>query len=127
MGLTGPLPTTRVAVHIDELALDGFERIDRDQVAAAFQRELARLLRRHITDGANATGLAASGGATSGGATSGGHPAGEAPLAAASDHAYDGIFGLTLRLPPAASARRLGIELARAVHAGLTRPGQAAR
>jgi hypothetical protein len=33
-------------VEIDELVLDGFERIDRDAVAGAFRRELDRLLRR---------------------------------------------------------------------------------
>jgi len=32
-------------VEIDELVLDGFERVDRDAVADAFRRELDRLLR----------------------------------------------------------------------------------
>ena len=36
----------RVEVEIDHLVLDGFERIDRDAVGAAFGRELDRLLRR---------------------------------------------------------------------------------
>lgn len=39
-------PPWRVEVEIDELVLDGFERIDRDAVAGAFRRELDRLLRR---------------------------------------------------------------------------------
>jgi hypothetical protein len=92
-----------VEVHIDELALDGFGRVNGEQVAAAFRRELSRLLRRDVIAG-------------------GVRPGGGAPLAAATDHAYDLIAGLTL--PPTRSARRLGIELARAVHAGLTRPGE---
>ena len=33
-------------VEIDQLVLDGFERIDRDAVESAFSRELGRLLRR---------------------------------------------------------------------------------
>jgi len=37
----------QVEVEIDKLVLDGFERIDRDAVGAAFGRELDRLLRRH--------------------------------------------------------------------------------
>ena len=39
-------PPWRVEVEIDELVLDGFERIDRDVVDGAFRRELDRLLRR---------------------------------------------------------------------------------
>jgi hypothetical protein len=37
----------QVEVEIDQLVLDGFERIDRDAVGSAFGRELDRLLRRH--------------------------------------------------------------------------------
>ena len=36
----------QVEVEIGQLVLDGFERIDRDAVGAAFGRELDRLLRR---------------------------------------------------------------------------------
>jgi hypothetical protein len=36
----------QVEVEIDQLVLDGFERIDRDAVGSAFGRELDRLLRR---------------------------------------------------------------------------------
>jgi hypothetical protein len=49
--LTGvPAPVSgpggwRIEVEIGELVLTGVRRADRDQVAAAFQRELARLLR----------------------------------------------------------------------------------
>ena len=37
----------QVEVEIDQLVLEGFERIDRDAVGSAFGRELDRLLRRH--------------------------------------------------------------------------------
>jgi hypothetical protein len=105
-----PVAARDIRVHIEELALDGFERVNGDQVAAAFRRELARLLRRDVS--------------------ADGPVAGEAPLAAAADRGYDLISGLTLPArvsTQATSARRLGVELARAVHAGLTRPGQAER
>jgi hypothetical protein len=48
MGMTpasDPLPW-RIEVEIDELVLNGFERVDRDAVSDAFRRELDRLLRR---------------------------------------------------------------------------------
>lgn len=43
---TGEGPAWQVEIEIGQLVLDGFDRIDRDAVAAAFGRELARLLRR---------------------------------------------------------------------------------
>ncbi|SFS96538.1 hypothetical protein [Saccharopolyspora flava] len=33
-----------VRVHVGELVLDGFEHVDRDRLAAAFQAELVRLV-----------------------------------------------------------------------------------
>ena len=58
MGMTHasePLPW-RVEVEIDELVLDGFERVDRDAVATALGQELGRLLRRDPGQLASAAG-----------------------------------------------------------------------
>ncbi len=83
-----------VRVDIGELVLDGFGRVDTDKVSAAFQSELARLVRERGV-----------------------------PLAAEGGRALDALSGLPA-LPATASARRLGQELARAVHAGLSGRGE---
>ncbi|GAA2765298.1 hypothetical protein GCM10010103_43390 [Streptomyces paradoxus] len=89
---TGVTPAPReIRVEIGELVLDGF-RADPDRVSAAFEHELARLVRER------------------------GVPA-DGPWTA------DVLSGL----PPLAaglSARRLGQELARAVHEGLCGRGE---
>ncbi|MFF8846592.1 hypothetical protein ACF08N_28405 [Streptomyces sp. NPDC015127] len=98
MGLNEAPRETAVRVDIGELALDGFGRgVDPERVSAAFQAELARLVRERGV-----------------------------PIAADGGRALDGLAGLP-PLPATASARRLGQELARAVHAGLTGRGEVTR
>lgn len=88
----GPAPVPReIRVDVGELVLDGF-RADPDRVAAAFEHELARLVRER------------------------GVPA-DGPWTA------DVLSGLP-PLPAGLSARRLGQELARAVHEGLSGGGE---
>ncbi|GHH78854.1 hypothetical protein GCM10018793_30400 [Streptomyces sulfonofaciens] len=84
-------------VDIGELVLTGFARtIDPDRVTAAFEAELGRLVRERGVP------LAADGGA----------------------RALDVLGGLP-PLPANLTSRRLGQELARAVHDGLAGRGQA--
>ena len=83
-------PPQSVRVDIAELVLDGFGRLDPDRVAAAFQQELTRLITEHGVD-----------------------------LAADEDVVLEQLTGLP-QLPRPSSAHRLGEELARAVHAGLS-------
>ncbi|NLU71909.1 hypothetical protein HCC61_04285 [Streptomyces sp. HNM0575] len=84
-------------VDIGELALDGFQG-DPDLVLAAFETELARLVREHGV-----------------------------PLAAGDGpHTVDALAGLP-PLPATVSAGRLGEALARSVHAGLAGDGEAPR
>ncbi len=94
-GPRAPLPDVRV--DIGELVLTGFGRgVDPGRVTAAFEAELTRLLREHGV-----------------------------PLAAAgTDRSLDSLAGLP-PLPANLSARRLGQELARAVHEGLAGRGEA--
>lgn len=84
-------------IDIGELVLTGFGRgLDPDRVTAAFETELTRLVREHGV-----------------------------PLAAeGTGRALDTVTGLP-PLPANLSARRLGQELARAVHEGLTGRGEA--
>ncbi|MEK2476007.1 MULTISPECIES: hypothetical protein [Streptomyces] len=94
-----PAPRT-FRIDIGELVLDGFDArtTDPDRVSAAFQAELARLVRDRGV-----------------------------PLAAAGDGsglALDGLAGLP-PLPATTHPVRLGEALARAVHAGLTGRGEA--
>lgn len=84
----------RIEVEIGELVLDGFAGIDHDRLAAAFRRELTRLVE---TRGV--------------------------PLAAGGDRTLGLLAGLP-PLPPGASPRRLGEALARAVHSGLCGGGR---
>jgi hypothetical protein len=84
-----------VRVDIGELVLAGFERLDADLVSAAFQAELARLVRERGV-----------------------------PLAADGGQALDALSGLP-PLPATTSPGRLGEALARAVHAGLSGRGEA--
>ncbi|MFB7212917.1 hypothetical protein [Streptomyces sp. NPDC056255] len=72
-------------------------RVDPDRVSASFEHELTRLVREHGV-----------------------------PLAADGSLAVDGLTGLP-PLPAGLSARRLGQELARAVHAGLSGRGEVTR
>ncbi|MFJ8074341.1 hypothetical protein ACIQ7Q_10480 [Streptomyces sp. NPDC096176] len=84
-----------VRVDIGELVLDGFGRgVDPERVSAAFRDELSRLVRERGV-----------------------------PLAAGGGRALEGLAGLP-PLPATASARRLGQELARAVHEGLCGRGE---
>lgn len=85
-----------IRVEIGELVLDGF-RADPERVAAAFERELTRLVRQHGV-----------------------------PLAADGPLTADALSGLP-PLPAGLSARRLGQELARAVHEGLSGHGEVTR
>ncbi|SCK08539.1 hypothetical protein [Streptomyces sp. WMMB 322] len=91
----GPRDAPReIHVEIDELALDGF-RGDPGLVLAAFENELARLVREHGV-----------------------------PLAADGEpHTLDALTGLP-PLPATVSAGRLGEALARSVHAGLAGDGE---
>ncbi|MBD0840631.1 hypothetical protein [Streptomyces sp. TRM68416] len=96
MGVT-PRDTPReIRVEVGELALNGF-RVDPERVSAAFERELARLVRIHGV-----------------------------PLAAGGPLTLDALSGLP-SLPAGLSARRLGQELARAVHEGLSGHGEVTR
>ncbi|MER6012890.1 hypothetical protein [Streptomyces bluensis] len=69
-------------------------RVDPERVTAAFERELTRLVERHGV-----------------------------PLAADGPLTLEGLSGLP-PLPAGLSARRLGQELARAVHEGLSGHGE---
>ncbi|MFR9793404.1 hypothetical protein ACL07V_32830 [Streptomyces sp. MB22_4] len=82
-----------IRVEIGELVLDGF-RADPARVSAAFERELARLVRLHGV-----------------------------PLASYGPLTVDALSGLA-PLPAGLSDRRLGQELARAVHEGLSGHGE---
>ncbi|MFD6286819.1 hypothetical protein [Streptomyces sp. NPDC060205] len=83
-----------IRVDVGELVLDGF-RVDPDRVSTAFAHELTRLVREHGVPLA----------------------AGRGPVT------LDALSGLP-PLPAGLSARRLGQELARAVHAGLSGEGE---
>ncbi|HWU07620.1 MAG TPA: hypothetical protein VN520_14770 [Streptomyces sp.] len=86
-----------VRVDIGELVLDGFGRVDPERVSEAFQAELSRLVRERGV-----------------------------PLAADGGQTLEALAGLP-PLPSSLSARRLGQELARAVHTGLSGGGEATR
>jgi hypothetical protein len=87
-----------IRVDIGELVLDGFgSSVDPMRVSASFERELTRLVREHGV-----------------------------PLAADGAVSVDGVSGLP-PMPAGLSARRLGQELARAVHAGLAGRGEVTR
>lgn len=89
-------PCARFRIDIGELALDGFDaRLDPERVTAAFEKELARLVR------ARGVPLAADGAGV----------------------ALDTLAGLP-PLPATTSPVRLGEALARAVHAGLAGRGE---
>jgi hypothetical protein len=84
----------RVVVEIGELVLDGFPAADRDLVAASFRRELTRLL--------------------------------AGPLSGVFESTVDGSVdvAVTAAAPtPDLSSRRLGVQLARTVHATLDGAG----
>lgn len=83
-----------VRVRVGELVLDGFDRVDPDRVTAAFQAELTRLVRERGV-----------------------------PVAADGGVRFDDLAELP-ELPQTSSPARLGEELARAVHAGLSGRGQ---
>jgi hypothetical protein len=87
-----------IRVDIGELVLDGFgSSVDPRRVSASFERELTRLVREHGV-----------------------------PLAADGTMSVDGVSGLP-PMPAGLSARRLGQQLARAVHAGLSGRGEVTR
>jgi len=87
-----------IRVDIGELVLDGFGTgVDPQRVSASFERELTRLVRERGV-----------------------------PLAADGPLRADALSGLP-PLPAGLSARRLGQELARAVHAGLSGRGEVTR
>jgi hypothetical protein len=83
-----------VRVRVGELVLDGFDRVDPDRVTAAFHAELTRLI--------DERGV---------------------PLAADGGARLDALAELP-ELPRTTSPARLGEELARAVHAGLSGRGR---
>jgi hypothetical protein len=89
----------RIEVEIGELVLDGFTGVDHDRVAAAFRRELARLLAEKRPPSAERSSF----------------------VAATADDTIDVVTGLPA-LPATASPRRLGQALARIVHGGLAEP-----
>ncbi|MET9685639.1 hypothetical protein [Streptomyces coeruleorubidus] len=87
-----------IRVDIGELVLDGFgPSVDPRRVSASFERELTRLVQEQGV-----------------------------PLAADGAVSVDGVSGLP-PMPAGLSARRLGQELARAVHAGLSGRGEVTR
>jgi hypothetical protein len=89
----------RIELEIGELVLDGFTGVDHDRVAAAFRRELARLLAGPRPPSTERGSF----------------------VAAAADDTIDVVTGLPA-LPATASPRRLGQALARIVHGGLAEP-----
>ena len=99
MGVSPAPEPSAIRVEIGELVLDGFDgfRADPERVSAAFETELTRLVRLHGV-----------------------------PLAADGPLAVDALSGLP-PLPAGLSARRLGQELARAVHEGLSGHGEVSR
>jgi hypothetical protein len=78
-----------VALHVDELVLDGFPPLDRRRVATAVEHELARLLAEQ------------------------GVPAGLAEPGAA-----DRLDGGSFNLPAGRGAEAVGADIARAVYRG---------
>ncbi|MEU5716795.1 hypothetical protein AB0G71_13580 [Streptomyces sp. NPDC020403] len=86
-----------VRVDIGELVLEGFGRVDPERVSEAFQAELGRLVRDRGV-----------------------------PLAADGGQALEALAGLP-PMPANLSSRRLGRELARAVHTGLSGGGEVTR
>ncbi|WP_069169416.1 hypothetical protein [Streptomyces griseus] len=86
-----------VRVDIGELVLEGFGRVDPERVSEAFRAELGRLVRDRGV-----------------------------PLAAHGGQALEALAGLP-PMPANLSARRLGQELARAVHTGLSGGGEVTR
>jgi hypothetical protein len=97
-GAAGRPEPREIRVDIGELVLDGFgPSVDPQRVSASFERELTRLVQEHGV-----------------------------PLAADGAVSVDGLSGLP-PMPAGLSARRLGQELARAVHAGLSGRGEATR
>lgn len=94
MGLNEAPRTVRV--EIGELALSGFDaRVDPDRVSAAFQAELARLVRERGV-----------------------------PLAADGESRALDVLSDLPPLPATTSPARLGEALARAVHTGLSGRGR---
>ncbi|WP_406835060.1 hypothetical protein ACICHK_01060 [Streptomyces sp. AHU1] len=102
MDLTHTERAGRIDVEIGELVLDGFPRVDRDRVAEAFRRELTRLVREYGVPVADDL-------------VSDGHGEGDGDTGLA----LDVVRGLP-PLPYTVSSDRLGMALARSVHAGLT-------
>ncbi|MFH9063330.1 hypothetical protein ACH4GM_19210 [Streptomyces coeruleorubidus] len=97
-GAAGRPEPREIRVDIGELVLDGFgPSVDPRRVSASFERELTRLVHQHGV-----------------------------PLAADGTVSVDGLSGLP-PMPAGLSARRLGQELARAVHAGLSGRGEVTR
>ncbi|MDI3403663.1 hypothetical protein [Streptomyces cavernicola] len=98
MGVNENSEPREIRLDIGELVLDGFgPGVDPGRVSASFERELTRLVREHGV-----------------------------PLAAAGGVSVDALSGLP-PLPAGLSARRLGQELARAVHSGLSGRGEVTR
>ncbi|MBW6435158.1 hypothetical protein KZ829_15565 [Actinoplanes hulinensis] len=90
--------TGDVHVEIGELVLDGFgPHVDVELVSAAFTAELVRLVRAHGV-----------------------------PIGVGSDREWDALAGLP-PVSPSASPARLGVALARSVHAGLSGQGREVR
>ena len=107
--------TSRIEVEIGELVLDGFERVDGDRVAEAFRRELSRLVREYGVPLAD--DLGGGGGRGAAGADRG--HSGDEQGTGTPELTLDLLAGLP-PLPYTVSSARLGTELARSVHAGLT-------
>ncbi|MFM9373421.1 hypothetical protein [Streptomyces sp. Da 82-17] len=98
MGVNAAGGRPEIRVDIGELVLDGFgPGVDPGRVSASFERELTRLVRE--------SGV---------------------PLAAGGGLSVDALSGLP-PLPAGLSSRRLGQELARAVHSGLSGQGEVTR
>lgn len=83
-----------VRIQVDDLVLDGFDRLDPERVTMAFRAELTRLVRERGV-----------------------------PVAADGARSFDDITELP-ELPRTSSPARLGEALARAVHAGLSGRGR---
>jgi hypothetical protein len=90
--MTGP----RIELHIEELVLHGFARGDRYGIADAIERELSRLLAVQFT----------------------GHAV---PPALAHNIEHARLDAGTVHLAPNSGADAVGVQLAQAVHGGMSR------
>lgn len=84
-----------VRIHIDELVLHGFDPGERHRIAAAVQKELARLIRNE-----------------------------GAPASAGVASSVDSLNAGVIRIPPGSTARAAGVRIGASIYQGLQRQSQ---